>query len=150
MYTSISIKAKVIPEGHQPSSLIFMSLLSRDKWVQYHFMTAMEKMGIMATSCSIHKVTAMAIETRLHSSRMHTAHLLPASPSMHCSRGVSAAIGDPLCGECLLEGGCLLPGGVSAPGRRFVSQHALRQTPPMNRITDTCKNMTLPQFHCGQ
>ena len=35
------------------------------------------------------------------------------------------------------------PGGVSAP-RGVVSQHALRQTPPpVNRITDTSKNITL-------
>ena len=54
-------------------------------------------------------------------------------------------------GGCLLPGvsalgGCLLP-GVSALGgvcSRGVSQHALRQTPsPVNRITDTSKNITL-------
>ena len=34
-------------------------------------------------------------------------------------------------GGCLLQGGvCPGGGGVSAPGRR-VSQHALRQTPPL-------------------
>ena len=39
-------------------------------------------------------------------------------------------------GGCLLCG-CLLPGGL-------VSQHALRQTaPPVNRMTDRCKNITL-------
>ena len=53
----------------------------------------------------------------MHSSRMHTAHLLAVSPSMHCSRrGVW----------------CLLP-GASAPGgcllRGVVSQHALGQIP---------------------
>ena len=71
-------------------------------------------------------------------------------------------------------GGCLLPGGVSALGgvcpRRgvcsggylllgggllrgegVVSQHALRQTPPtVNRITHTCKNITLAQLRCGR
>ena len=44
-----------------------------------------------------------------------------------------------------------VPGGVSAPGGRgggpggVVSQHALRQTPspPVNRMTDRCKNITL-------
>ena len=34
----------------------------------------------------------------------------------------------------LLEEGCLPGGGVS--------QHALRQTPPVDRITDRCKNIT--------
>ena len=33
-------------------------------------------------------------------------------------------------------GGCVLPAGV-------VSQHALRQTPPVKRMTDRCKNITL-------
>ena len=43
----------------------------------------------------------------------------------------------------------MLP-GVSAPGGwcllwggGVVSQHALRQTPPVDRITDTSKNITL-------
>ena len=45
--------------------------------------------------------------------------------------------------------------GVSAgkclPGE-CVSQHALRQTPPspVNRMTDRCKNITLPQLRCGR
>ena len=34
------------------------------------------------------------------------------------------------------------PGGVSAPGG-LVSQHALRQNPPVNRMTNRCKNITL-------
>ena len=46
-------------------------------------------------------------------------------------------------GGCLLlGGGCLVPGG-SAPGGRVVSQQALRQTPPVNRMTDRCKNITM-------
>ena len=53
-------------------------------------------------------------------------------------RGVSAP------GGCLLLDGCLLPGGGGVPCfRGGVSQHALRQTPPVNRITDTSKNITL-------
>ena len=44
------------------------------------------------------------------------------------SRGVSAL-------GVVCSGGCLLPGGV-------VSQHALRQNPPVNRMTDRCKNIT--------
>ena len=53
--------------------------------------------------------------TRLHSSRMHTSHLLTVSPSMHCMRGVPGPGGPG-------PGGCLVLGGVSL--------HALRQTPP--------------------
>ena len=49
---------------------------------------------------------------------------------------------------CLLRGGVCSQGGVSAPGgsapRGMVSQHALRQTPPLvNRMTNRCKNITL-------
>ena len=59
-----------------------------------------------------------------------------------CSWGVSAPGGCLLWGLCLLWGGsalgCSLQGGM-------VSQHALRQTPtpPVNRMTDSCKNITL-------
>ena len=59
-------------------------------------------------------------KTRLHSSRMHTARMFTVSPSMLCTGG---------------EGACSWG----------VSQHALQQTPPMNRMTNRCKNITLPQ-----
>ena len=50
---------------------------------------------------------------------MHTARFLSASPIMHCA------------------------GEVPGPGGRVISQHALRQTPPpVDRMTDTCKNIT--------
>ena len=35
---------------------------------------------------------------------------------------------------------------MPALGVCVVSQHTLRQTPPMNRITDSCKNITFPQL----
>ena len=42
------------------------------------------------------------------------------------------------------------PGGGSGPGG-VTSQHALRQNPPpVNRITDACKNITLAQPRCGR
>ena len=101
----------------------------------------------------------------MHSGRMHTGRSLTVCRSLPpgggllpggegicsqgegvCSGGVSAPGGSGL-GGCLLPEGCLLP-GVSAQGRGGVyswgeSQHALRQTPPVNRMTDTCKNITL-------
>ena len=53
-------------------------------------------------------------QTRLHSSRMRTAHALTVSPSMLCAWGMSAP------GGCLLLGdvsrGCLVPEGVSWGG----------------------------------
>ena len=65
--------------------------------------------------------------TSMHCSRMHTARLLPLSPSMHCPPrgwGVSATQGECLLpGEvsatgvgCLLLGWCLLPRGCLLPG----------------------------------
>ena len=106
--------------------------------------------------------------TRLHSSRMRTARALTVYHSMLggggvcvCSRGVSAPGGggvSALGGVCSggsapgegvsawggLLGGCLLRGGG----------HLLRGggclLPPVNRITDACKNITLPQLRCGR
>ena len=51
-------------------------------------------------------------------------------------------------GGCLLWGGCVCSGGsalgVSAPGGGV-------QTPPaVNRMTDACKNITLPGLRCGR
>ena len=42
----------------------------------------------------------------------------------------------------MLLGGCILLGGVCFWGV-VVSQHALRQTPPMDKMTDTSKNITV-------
>ena len=57
-------------------------------------------------------------------------------------------------GGCLPGPGGYLPGPggcLSGPrGDGLVSQHAPRQTPPVNRITDACENITLPQLRCGQ
>ena len=46
------------------------------------------------------------------------------------------------------RGGGLVLGGGSAPG--VVSQHALRQTPPVNRMTNRGKNLPWPQLRCGR
>ena len=51
-----------------------------------------------------------------------------------CSWGVAAPGG---------VGGCLLRGEVLLLGGGAVSQHVLRQTPPVNRMTNRCKNITL-------
>ena len=68
---------------------------------------------------------------------------------MHCAGGVPVPRGLGLpaprgVGVPASGGVCSL--GVSALGEGWVSKHALRQTPPpMNRMTDRCKNITLPQ-----
>ena len=43
-------------------------------------------------------------------------------------------------------------GGVPGLGGGLASHHGLRQTPPppVNRITDACKNITLAQLRCGR
>ena len=79
-------------------------------------------------------------KTRLHSSRMHTTRLLTVSPSMHCA-GV--------CSQGRLHPVGLLPRdpvlrGRSVPGGWYSSMHWGRP-PPVNRMTDNCKNITLPQ-----
>ena len=83
------------------------------------------------------------IQQELHSSRMHTARLFTISPSMHCAgvclaRGVSS-----LGGVCLARGGCLLCQGGGIPA-------CTEADPPVNRITDACENITLPQLRCGR
>ena len=70
----------------------------------------------------------------MHSSRMHT---------IRCSgRLLNGGIG------VSARGGVCL-GGVSTQGDG-VCQAGVCQTPPMNRITDRCKNITLPQLCCGR
>ena len=66
----------------------------------------------------------------MHSSRLRTVR----SSGRLCSRGCLLLGG----GACSRVGGCLLPGGAWSWG----SQHALRQTPPVDRMTDRWKNIT--------
>ena len=68
-----------------------------------------------------------------------------------CLGELSALRGGVCPGGVCLEGGCLprgcllggvCPGGVSAP------VHTGMHTPPVDRMTDMCKNITLPQLRC--
>ena len=53
----------------------------------------------------------------MHSSRMHTAHLLPISPSMHCSGGCTWSQGVYLVWGCIWSWGSTWSwGGVPGPG----------------------------------
>ena len=109
---------------------------------------------------SVLRLCAHTVNTRMHSSRMHTARLLPVSPSMHCSGGLPLVPG----GVCLWSlGGCLplVPWGVPASGPggclplvpgdggAHSSMHWGRH-PPVDRMTDTCKNITFTNFICGR
>ena len=96
-------------------------------------------------------------------------HILPRGSALGGSAlGGVSALGVSAPGECLLQGisapggvcsGWSAPRGVSAPGllpgavcsggRGYPSMHWGRH-PPDNRMTDTCKNITLPQLRCGR
>ena len=71
---------------------------------------------------------ALLVTIRMHSSRMCTGRSLTICLGGLLPRGVCS------------QGGSA-PGGVCFRG--MVTQHALRQTPPLNRMTDRCKNITL-------
>ena len=64
-----------------------------------------------------------------------------------CLPGVSAQGG--VCPGVVCLGGCLLR-GVSAPGGVCWGCVYLLRVPPVNRMTDRCKNITLPQLRCGR
>ena len=98
----------------------------------------------------------------LHSSRMRTARALTVSHSMLAGgggclpRGVSAPGGVCSQGGLLPGGVCSWGGvsawGVSAPGGSALGGVCSRggvRYPPVNRITDACKNITLPNFVAG-
>ena len=100
--------------------------------------------------------------TRMHSSRMRTARLLPVYPSMYCSGVYLVPGGVPGPGGVYTwsqgvvpgPGGCTWSGGVPCPGEGTwfwgvylvlggVPAQVLPH--PVNRMTDRCKNITLPQ-----
>ena len=72
------------------------------------------------------------IITRMHSRRMRT---IPCSGQLSC-HACSLATHTPL--------QCMPPCHVCPPS------HACPPSPMVNRITDACENITLPQLHCGR
>ena len=68
--------------------------------------------------------------TRLHSSRMHTAHLLTVSPSMHCWRGGLLPGGLPAWGGACSWGRDCSWGGVPAPGGSGIPACTEADPPP--------------------
>ena len=109
------------------------------------------------------QLSAKICQTRMHSNRMHnvrcSGHRMPACTRQGASAwGVSVQWGG-VSAQGRLPRGCL-PRGVSAGGclprgclargcllRVFCHTHPL---PPVNRMTDTCENITLPQLRCGR
>ena len=88
----------------------------------------------------------MCIETRMHSSRMRTGRSLTVCWRLLPGGGGCSGDGSGLGGVSALGGacsprGCLLPWGV------VVSQHALRQTPPLWTESQTpVKTLPWPNF----
>ena len=64
-----------------------------------------------------------------------------ASWMVHVSWGVHASRGCMLPGVCVLPGRCMLPRGVCFPGGGIPA--CTEADPPVDRITDTSKNITL-------
>ena len=81
--------------------------------------------------------------TRMHSSRMRTVYPM----------SIPACTGRGAVSQNALDRGVYpsmhWAGGVCPEGG-YVSQHALGQTPPRDRMTDRCKNITLSQLRCGR
>ena len=77
--------------------------------------------------------------TSMHSSRMRTTRLFPI-PSMHRSWG----------GVFLGVGVFSWGWGVSSSGGGCIPACTEADTPPVKRITDACRNITLPQLRCGR
>ena len=82
--------------------------------------------------------------TKTHSSRTHTARSLPYGGwggGGHCPGG--------LCPRGSLSGG-LCPRGVSLSKGVSAQGGLPDRDPPVNRMTDMCSNITLPQLLCGR
>ena len=58
--------------------------------------------------------------------------------------------GLPAQGGVPARGGVDLPGGVPARGCTCPGVYPPRYSPPVNRMTDRCKNTTFANFVCGQ
>ena len=112
--------------------------------------------------------------TRMHSSRMRTvgtsSHVYPSIhwagvcvyPNMHLAgagmcvsqhalgRGGVCPGGGGVCpgGWCLPRGVVSARGGGRICSGVYSSMHWGKHPPPVNRMTDRCKNITLPQLRC--
>ena len=87
--------------------------------------------------------------TRMHSSRMHTPHLLTVSQhAMHrvVVGGVSQYVlgrGGGCIPACTGQGGVCIPACIGQ--KRVSAQGVCGRHPPVDRMTDMCKNITFPQ-----
>ena len=154
LHQNIIVFIQVLYENRQFSSEVSYSKILWHESTQQHI-HKFQFFYLVIIYSQISEIREIFEKTRLHSRRMHTAHLLTTSQHALCKR-VSAK-GGIYPGGCLPRG-CLprgyLPRGVSAqggvcPGGGCLPGGCLPRLPPVNRITDTCKNITLSQLHCG-
>ena len=98
------------------------------------------KLGWGASCCKMQNSSFVGVvylvSTRMHSSRMRTVR-----NSSRLVTGGCLVVGGGVSSGGLLQGGRLVgggpwPGGVCSGEGWVLSQHALRQTPPVNRMTD--------------
>ena len=88
--------------------------------------------------CNVHFKIYLQNETRMYSSRIG---------GVSARGGVFASVGGVYPGwGCLPRG--LSAWEVSAQGGGVSATHT--HTHPVNRITDACENITLPQLRCGR
>ena len=79
--------------------------------------------------------------TSMHSSSMRTAHLFTVASSIWEEECLPKG---GVCPRGFLPRGCL-PRVVSLPGECIPACNGGDSPPPVNRMTDRCKNITLPQ-----
>ena len=97
-----------------------------------------DRLGTLSSRSIFMQVQLKLCQTRMHSSRMCTAHAL----TIGCGGGVCGVGGSRryLLGGYLpggtCPGGCTCPEGCTCPGTH---------PPSVNRMTDRCKNITLPK-----
>ena len=117
-------------------------------WGRVRILVLVQPLLLCSSFIVIRDTKRNSVLTRMHSSRMRTAHLLPVSPSMHYGGGSALGVSAPRVGVYFQGGVCWW--GVSASGPRgCVSQHAIGQTPPCGQ-TDNCGNITFANFVCGR
>ena len=80
-------------------------------------------------------------QTRMHSSRMCT---------VRCSGRPWRGKGVCMPGGCLPARGSACQGGLPAGGSACQGGVSACNNPPVDRMTDTCKNITLPPLRRGQ
>ena len=115
--------------------------------------------GVCSWGCLLPGVSAPGVSTPRESALggclLGGCLLQGSAPRGVCSRGYllwEGVCSGGVCSQrvCLLGGvsawGCLLLGG----GGCVIPACTEADTPPVNRITDACKNITLPQLRCGR